>query len=155
MKLSDWASVAEIVSGIAVVVTLMFLVLSIRENSDIMRASSFADTSDSLIELTRDIIRDDELSVIFQAWRENDISQLDARQMFLLTNMAVTMFRIYEKAFIAEQYDLLGPGEWHRFERTICLIYPRLQSADLADNLRVSLTDEFVQYMDSNCTPSD
>ena len=40
MKLSDWANIAEIVSGIAVVVTLVILVIGIRENTVAIQASS-------------------------------------------------------------------------------------------------------------------
>ena len=40
LKLSDWASVAEIMSGIAVVVTLIFLILGIRANTDAQLAAS-------------------------------------------------------------------------------------------------------------------
>jgi len=40
MKLSDWANIAEVVSGIAVVVTLVILVIGIRENTVAIQASS-------------------------------------------------------------------------------------------------------------------
>jgi uncharacterized membrane protein YeiB len=155
MSLEKWASLAEIVSGIAVVVTLIFLVVGIRENSNIMRASSFTSATDSLIELNRDIMTDGELAEIFEAWVSNDTSQLDPQQRARLNQMAVALFRIYEKAFLAEQYDLLGPGEWRRFERTICLIYPDLQSAGLQAPVRVALTDEFVQFIDAKCSASN
>jgi hypothetical protein len=41
VKLSDWANVAEVVSGVAVVITLIFLILSIRENTEITRAAAY------------------------------------------------------------------------------------------------------------------
>lgn len=155
MNLEKWASLAEIISGIAVVVTLIFLVVGIRENSDIMRASSFTSATDSLIELNRDIMADGELAEIFEAWAANDTSQLDPQQRARLNQMAVALFRIYEKAFLAERYGLLGPGEWRRFERTICLIYPRLRSDGLEAPVRTALTDEFVQFVDTRCSASN
>ena len=39
-KLSEWASIAEIVSGIAVVITLVFLIFGIRENTEVTRAAT-------------------------------------------------------------------------------------------------------------------
>lgn len=151
MKLERWASFAEIVSSVAVVVTLVFLVLGLRENSDIMRASSFASATDSLIDLNRDIMKDGELAYIFEAWRVNDVSHLDDRQMAQLAQMAVALFRTYEKAFIADRYDLLGPGEWRRFERTICVIYPGLSEAGMEELVRGSLTDDFVRQIEASC----
>ncbi len=39
-KLSDWASIAEIVSGVAIVVTLIVLILQVQGNTDELRAAS-------------------------------------------------------------------------------------------------------------------
>ncbi len=42
-KLSDWASAAEIIASIAVVITLIILILGIRENTEVVRAGSYND----------------------------------------------------------------------------------------------------------------
>ena len=60
-KLSDWASIAEIVSGIAVVVALVFLVVGIRENTEMARASMYERTFDSLNQWRMDIANNDAL----------------------------------------------------------------------------------------------
>ena len=151
MKLENWVSFAEIVSSVAVVVTLVFLVLGLRENSNIMRASSFTSATDSLIELNRDIMKDGELAEIFEAWRADNSSRLNARQTAQLAQMVTALFRIYEKAFIADRYDLLGPGEWRRFERTICLLYPGLSGVGLEEQVRAALTDDFVRHIEASC----
>jgi len=94
MKLENWASVAEITSSVAVVVTLVFLVLGLQENSNILRASSFTSATDSLIEMSRDIMKDPELAEIFEAWRVNDTAHLDSQQAAQLAQMAGALFRI-------------------------------------------------------------
>ena len=48
MKLEKWATVAEIVSGVAVVVTLVVLVIGIRENTATVRATAAATSRDNL-----------------------------------------------------------------------------------------------------------
>lgn len=48
MKLSGWASIAEIISGTAVLITLVFLVFGIRENTEITRAAAYDRNIDSL-----------------------------------------------------------------------------------------------------------
>ncbi len=40
-KLSDWASIAEIVSSVAVVVTLIFLLVELRENTAAIRSTNY------------------------------------------------------------------------------------------------------------------
>jgi hypothetical protein len=47
-KLSEWASVAEVVSGVAIVVTLVFLAVGIRENTEITRAAAYDRNIESL-----------------------------------------------------------------------------------------------------------
>ena len=59
-KLSDWASIAEIISGIAVVVTLIFLIAGIRENTAVLRGSSYSNTLESLNQLQASIMADSE-----------------------------------------------------------------------------------------------
>ena len=51
MKLEKWALVAEIVSGFAVVLTLVILVLGVRENTTTLRATAAAISRDSLASL--------------------------------------------------------------------------------------------------------
>jgi hypothetical protein len=38
-KLSDWASIAEIVSGVAAEIALIFLIVGIRSNSEMTRVA--------------------------------------------------------------------------------------------------------------------
>ena len=42
-KLADWASIAEIISGIAVVVTLIVLIVEVRDNTEVLRVSAYND----------------------------------------------------------------------------------------------------------------
>ena len=48
MKLQKWALVAEIISGVAVAVTLVVLVIGVKENTAALRATAAATSRDSL-----------------------------------------------------------------------------------------------------------
>jgi len=61
-KLSDLASLAEIVSGVAVVVTLVFLVIGIRDNADVTRFSVYSDLLNEINENERARINNPELA---------------------------------------------------------------------------------------------
>jgi hypothetical protein len=150
-KLSEWASIAEIVSGAAVVVTLVFLVLSIRENSAITRASMFSNSIDSLIENRRDRLLDDALYDSFRALNSGDIDGLDDREIGRLVLYHQNLFQIYEKAYFTREYDLLGDAEWSRFERVICGGNRVLSDAGLVDTAFNSLTDAFREYISDTC----
>ena len=63
-KLSDWASIAEIVSGVAVVITLIFLIVGIRENTNVVRASAFSDNLSAFNDFSMTVAADAELRAV-------------------------------------------------------------------------------------------
>jgi hypothetical protein len=150
-KLSDWASIAEIVSGIAVVLTLVFLILGIRENTEVTRASMFQRSTDQLIEFRRDILTDPELADLFQAYVDGDDVGMPGTGQTRLRQLVLNQFQIYEQAYFAERYGLLGPAEWNRFERAVCLFYPRVQATPFIDTVRGAMTPEFMDLMETTC----
>jgi len=141
-KLSEWASIAEIVSGFAVVVTLVLLILGIRENSELTRLSIYSDLLDSLNRWQENSIRDTDLAALVSAFVTNgDLSEFDAAQQTRLIQHIQNLFRIYETAWYSRSFDVVDSGGWARFERTICLNYDRVT----LNNLPISpvLNEEF------------
>jgi hypothetical protein len=122
MKLSDWASIAEIVSGIAVVITLIMLVVGIRENTNTTRAAEYARLLDSINELESNRLNDSQLMVLWQAFRRGetfDREDPEHRRLGLYLQM---LGRNYEKAYWQYQYGVIGEAEWERFRAPICRI---------------------------------
>lgn len=151
-KLSDWANIAEIFSGVAVVVTLIFLILGIRENTEVVRASMYQRSTDQIIEWRNLMIADREVAHLFEAFFSGDnegLSEIDARRQ---RQLVLNLFQIYEQAYFAEQYGLLGPAEWRRFEKQICTFHNRLQAFpaffDFVNNV---MTEEFAKFMKNLC----
>jgi len=100
MKLSDWASLAEVCSGVGVVITLIFLILGIRDNTDITRVSVYTDLVESISEWERDIYRDPELARLSGAFFGGQTSSLNELDQRRLRNMVQNLFRTYERAFV-------------------------------------------------------
>jgi hypothetical protein len=150
-KLSDWANLAQIASGIAVVVTLVFLILDLRENTDVTRAAMYQQSSVSLTEFRRDIMREPELARLYSAFLNNQAEGIDGVDRIRLTQLILNNFQISESAFYAQRYGLLGRAEWTRFERSICDNYARARSARLAEALQLIMTKEFMEYIAVTC----
>ena len=151
-KLSDLASIAEIVSGIAVVVTLVFLVVGIRENTDITRADAFDRNIESLNQFRLDLAKDPELARIWQEQSESQsMEENDQYRLFLLQ---LALWGIYEKAYYANQYDLIGLDEWSRFEHQICQRMDDMRSERWERLAASSLTEQFSDYARTLCADS-
>jgi hypothetical protein len=150
-KLSDWANLAQVASGIVVVITLVFLILGIRENTDVTRAAMYQRSSDSLNEWRRDVLRDPEIARLFDAFLNNQAESIDGLDRVRLNQLILNNFQISETAFFTQRYGLLGSAEWTRFERSICANYARARSARLTEVLQTVMTKEFMQYIAVSC----
>ena len=151
LKLSDWASIAEILSGIAVVVTLVFLIRGVQENSNITRAAMYADHISSFNEQSRDFYSDPDLARIFAAWLAEDVSSLDESDIQRLDQVAAYIFRTYETAFLAHEAGIYGEQEWERMERASCANYDRAKAAGFIPVLEALMTQLFLDFLRDNC----
>jgi hypothetical protein len=149
--LSSWTSIVEIISAIAVVVTLLFLILEVRANTAVTRASLYASTLDALNEMQSVVIQDPDLTRVFYDFLQNEAADFDEMDRRRLQGLVVIMFRNYEKAYFMNEYDLLGEDEWSRYRRVVCQNYERAGSAGIADVLPFVLTERFIDYLAASC----
>ena len=150
-KLSDWASIAEIGSGIAVVVTLVLLILGIRENTDMTRASMFASSIESLNATERAIMADPDLARVFLALRAKETNNLDADDRNRLIFIIALQVRTFDMAYSMQRYGLYGDNEWSRFERNLCAAYQRAAAAGYDQLVSDLTTPEFMNFVRSSC----
>ena len=151
-KLSDWAAIAEVVSGVAVVVTLLLLFLGIRDTNQITRASMYSDVIEGLNELDRDIYRDAELNELWGKFLTGqDLADISGQERLRLFSMIRVLFRNYDQAFIAVQNGVIGNSEWQRFEGPICSFFDRARDIGVnileSDNLRA----DFLEVISTTC----
>ena len=148
-KLSDWVDLAEIVSGIAVVVSLVFLILGIQENTDVTRFSVYANLIDEINENDRIKLTNPEVGAAWEAYANETTKELSAEDLSRVRLQAVLVFRSYEKAFFARKYGVIGEAEWSRFQRLTCLHDARVRSAGIS--VEAILTSEYMDYIRSEC----
>ena len=149
MKLSHWADVAEILSGIAVVVTLVVLIAGVRENSSLLRASTYADRLETTNEFDRQMISDPELRNIFFAFLRGEASSLQDSQRETLSLVMNQIFRGYEIDFTMMRYGIFGDEEWSIVQTRMCRTYREAEAQGLGVLGRSS--DVFAEYVRSTC----
>lgn len=155
-KLSDWAMIAEIVSGIAVVITLVFLILGIRENTAVTRAAMFDSIMHGIAEFRGHLIGNPEVAKLWEAFRDLEYDQLDRTSQTRVGQLVMLAFENYQRAYYARQYGVLGESEWTRFELQMCLQYGRVAtSEEHSALLSLVLSNEFWNFMTTTCEPQD
>ena len=147
-KLADWASIAEIVSGVAVVVTLVFLILGIQENTEATRASTYGRSMAGMLDFRKTIITDPEVARVYNAFLDYNTAELDDVGTTRVRQLIWMVYSIYEDAFYAQEYGVLGGSEWTRFRQQICLHWPRMVSAGFDESLPEVMTPDFMYYIE-------
>jgi hypothetical protein len=151
-KLSDWASAAEIVSGIAVVVTLVFLILGIRENTNITRASMYQDIVEETNDFQEMVTVNPEMLRVWTAYIQGDATEFDELDNQRLNSIVLTQFRTFESAYYSRNYAVIGEREWGRIDRTICDWVRRANSVGKDRLLTRLTTPEFTSYLAERCS---
>ena len=150
-KLSDWASIAEIASGVAVVLTLVFLVLSINKNTEVTQASMFAGIIDGLNNINLTVVADPELRRIWSNYTGGTTSELSADEQEALFPIVFSRAGLLDTALSMRKSDLFGDNEWERIQQLICREAGRAESAGLQQIVMSALTDDYRDFVAATC----
>jgi hypothetical protein len=151
LKLADWANVAEVLSGIAVVVTLIVLVVGVRENTASVRASTYVDMLKTANEFDKQLITDPEIRDIFFAARLGRSEQLTGSERTIFGLIMQSIFREHYVAYTMRKYGQLEEEQWPEIEEGICEDFEIARGAGVPWSLD-RLNSEFVQYVSSACS---
>jgi len=146
MTLKKWALLAEIGSGVAVLVTLVLLIMEVNKNTEATQIATYTAISSEFNAMDLAVAADPELASLL--WdEEHDRSELEEHRRFALLRAGV---RTFESAYFAYEGDGLSDGQWRRFERNVCVLWNNL-SATQREAYSFNLTAEFVRHLDSHC----
>ena len=146
--LEKWALVAEIVSGVAVLVTLVVLVVGVNDNTNVTRAAVYEDLMADLNQFNLAMVNDQALAALWLG--DDDFADLDEAKASRLVLLNRVIFRIYEAAFFSYQNGSLADAQWSRFRETICNTKDR-RDQDLWLATSTILTAEFQSYIADTC----
>ncbi len=152
MNLKKWALISEIVGAIAIVVSLIFVGLQVRDTS----SAAYADTYDRLLAdlgyWRMELATSPDAMRGWQAMSNPDGAENQDPVVFQAGRFAIeAVVQIYERAYFAHFYGRLNDEEWGRFQRRMC--NPQFHQLWVRANLNGELfSREFWQYV-STCSP--
>lgn len=150
-SLSEWASLAEVISGIAVVFTVIFLIFEIRTSTEVTRASMYANNMNTLIDWRNLLIEDRDIARLWESYTAGRFHEEDTTDQLRMLQLVANNINIYENAFYARQYGVLGSSEWTRFQRMSCVQYNWIIQSPLAESIEMITTDQFRAFLQENC----
>ena len=118
MSIEEWGAIGEIVGGIGVIATLIYLAIEIRENT---RATQGA-TENAILKDGRELVTvsfgDKESADLFLRW-STDLSSLDDVERAMFSNRVAAYFLFWYNAFSQNRKGLISPELWGTFEKDI------------------------------------
>ena len=111
-KLQEYALIAEIVGGIAIVTSLLFVGLQINQNHEMMRAQTRNDISMALTPILSNLTNNQDLvDLLFAA---NEGKHLSDAEMYRIYTHTELIFRYWENAHYQYRQNLYDESEFSR-----------------------------------------
>jgi len=121
VKLEKWALIAEIVSSVAIVVTLAILVIEVRTNTAALRASTYRDVVESITSILHERASDAEVAQIWYAGAAGDqLSPFDADRF---DQLVTANTRRFENAFYQYRTGGIDPTQWQGVETALRQVF--------------------------------
>ena len=139
--LQDWASIAEIVGAVAVVVSLIYVAFQIRDNTRALVSNSRQElAAQDMVYLSS--VLDPTVLAVAQAkfvtgetLTDVEFSQLAERQHL--------NFRIFENAYYQYTIGVLEESQWKRYSEIIGQVICEAPASDMWARLRGGFTEAF------------
>ena len=144
MEMKNWKDLFELIGIAAIVVSLFFVGLELRQNTDAVKASTIYGMSSLYQEFYLLMASDPELTRIFRDGRQ-DMGQLSenefARFLWIERSRVVRL----QTAFLQWQRGTLGDQDWMFYRSFVC----RESERQSWDSTKTILVPDFVAYAES------
>ncbi|MDH3352067.1 MAG: hypothetical protein OEM60_04495 [Gammaproteobacteria bacterium] len=117
-NLESLANLGEIIGAIAVVVSLIYLAVQVRQNTKAQQTENFSRALDRVAAIQATLSQDAETSVIFSKG-VSDPSDLTSRERMQFTWTMYELFGAFEFMFIASKTNAIPEEIWQRWSSAI------------------------------------
>lgn len=102
-SLRDWAAISEVIAAVAVIVSLVFVVLSVNRNTIELQAQNVNDLYDSIREIEMTVLADAELAEIVRLVEAGSFDSLSESDAFRYTVFMTQHLSIWEQIYSRRQ----------------------------------------------------
>lgn len=119
LSIQDWGAIGEIVGGLAVVLTLIYLSVQLRQNTNAIRISTMNVGAETNGEVFQNFIRDSDFVDLFLNANEAGLDSLSANERTRFVMFCNSAMRFIEHQFLLHINNALPAGVWDTHERNI------------------------------------
>lgn len=147
MSLQAVATIATIVSGFGVIVTLIFLSIQTRHNTRALRASTFQQVVNSFASISFDIAKDASLSGIFLR-AKTDYGNLKEVEKVQYGFVLLSFLRRAENVYVQSEIHTVHAMHWSGIQESIATIMEADGARTNWSELRHRFNPQFRQFVD-------
>jgi hypothetical protein len=155
MNLASFVSLAEIANALAVILTLVVLVVSIRQNTKSQRSVAVDSLAAAIASINVQLIETPERGLAIARavmdWNTVTREERVAAHFFLFS-----LFKLSENAWYQHRQGVLDDAQWAGWERMLCKYY---HSKGIREswwpNRRNAFSDAFQRYLATTTSPAD
>ena len=151
MNIEKVASVAEIASALAVVITLIILIVNVRENTETIRLAAYQSSIDRFSSWREEVSSDYQKADLFRRFNQGEVPARGTTESTILLMVLTTLTNNYESAYFAYENELMGEQEWARIENSACAAMGPIRNSSFEEDIYFRLTEEYKSYLQSTC----
>jgi hypothetical protein len=147
MSLEDLGNIGEFVAAIAVLVSLVYLALQIRQNTRAVRAGAHQAMADGISALSLTLSESSDLArIMVKGHADYDSLTLEERVRF--DAFVGRVFASWENVFFQRQEGLVGPDMWEAWDEAYCRIVSAPVFARFWEAARGGFLRDFQQHVE-------
>ena len=147
LNLSDWASLAEIVATVAVVISLIFVVISLERNTAVMQASNDNFIYELQYARSRDIVSSPGMASIYVKHRNGEELSAEEQERFYWDKMQE--LSTWELAFNRHRDGLFSTQQWVGWNQYFEVAFTPRFSVDEWAEVRDFYQEDFQTHVDA------
>ncbi len=147
MTIQDLGSIGELVGGLAVLLSLVYLALQINQNTRSVRSAMSASVSESLSRVTEMLSSQPELA---RAWYQGRVQydSLNDEERYRMKMFANTYLRRLENAFYQQERGFVDPDHWQTTERHMVTFMSHPAAQQCWSERKSLFSDRFVEFVE-------
>jgi len=138
-------SIANTISACAVVVSLIYVAIQVRQNTNTVRAAAHQATNDGILELNQIAFASDESA---ELWRKGrfEYEQLNPTQAGRFRGFVINCLLVCESTYFQYNHGLLSVEYFERNERWLAWLFTQPGFLQCWPDVQFIFSDSFVDY---------
>jgi len=151
MTIMEFGAIGEFVGAIAVVVTLVYLAIQMRQNTNALKLTAVRSVTEELQDMFSLAASDRELTeIIVKASRESGLQGTERARYYMFTNNLV---RVYENAYLQSRVGVIDKAHWEGMTRMMIDYTSMAAFQGFWADRKHWVSNDFQEYMDKKVVP--